>query len=147
MKEYYKEPELTKETLKDGWMKTGDIGRLDQEGNLYLEGRIKNIIISGGENILPGEIEHCLLEHEAVVEAAVVPKENKILQEVPYAFIVKHKDYPHISTMDIIKFCRKYISSQKIPREIQFISELPRLKNSKIDRNALKEIANECTED
>ncbi len=138
MKGYYKEPDLTASTIVNGWLKTGDIGKVDEEGNLFLVGRKKDIIISGGENIFPLEIEECLLEHPAIDHAAVVAKEDKLLQEVPCAFVVRHGACGEFTTTDIVKYCRSRLSSHKIPRVIRFLDKLPKLGTSKIDRNALR---------
>jgi long-chain acyl-CoA synthetase len=140
MKGYYKQPELTNETILGGWLKTGDIGKLDEEGNLFLVGRKKDIIISGGENIYPLEIEECLLEHPAVLEAAVVAQTHQLLQEVPCAFVV-NRPCQKTTSVDIVKFCKSRLSSHKIPRSVKFVEKLPRLSTSKIDRNELRKIA------
>lgn len=142
MKGYYKRPELTAKTIVDGWLKTGDIGKVDEKGNLFLVGRKKDIIISGGENIFPMEIEQCLLEHPAVAEAAVVAQTDKLLQEVPCAFIVRHGDGGKLTPADVVKFCRSRLSSLKVPKAIKFLDKLPRLGTSKIDRNTLRMMAN-----
>jgi len=141
MKGYYKQPELTLQTIKNGWLKTGDLGKLDQDGNLFLVGRKKEIIISGGTNIYPVEIEECLMEHASVLEAAVVGKPDRRLQEVPCAFIVKKSD-ARISIPELIYFCKRHLSSYKIPASFYFVKGIPRLGTSKIDRRRLKKLAN-----
>jgi long-chain acyl-CoA synthetase len=140
MKGYYKQPELTNETILGGWLKTGDIGKLDEQGNLFLVGRKKDIIISGGQNIYPLEIEECLLEHPAILEAAVVAQTHRLLQEVPCAFVV-NRPYQKTTSVDIVKFCKSRLSSHNIPRSVKFVEKLPRLSTSKIDRNELRKIA------
>ena len=144
MKGYYKQPELTDQTIVDGWLKTGDIGKLDDKCNLFLVGRKKDIIISGGENIYPLEIEHCLLEHPSVLEAAVVGQQDGRLQEVPFAFIVC-KASQKLTPPEIVSFCKERLSSHKIPRNVKFMNELPKLGTSKVDRNMLKQMANKLT--
>jgi long-chain acyl-CoA synthetase len=146
MRGYYRQPDLTAETVKDGWLETGDLGRFDEAGNLFLEGRMKDIIVSGGENILPSEVEQCLLEYDGILEAAVVPQPDRLLQEVPCAFVVKRQTHMQFEEGDIIRFCRKRLSSQKVPRQIRFIQELPRLSTSKVDRSTLREVANSSVE-
>ncbi|MFC1676504.1 class I adenylate-forming enzyme family protein [Planctomycetota bacterium] len=140
MKGYYKQRLLTSQIIVDGWLKTGDIGRVDENGNLFLVGRKKDVIISGGENIYPLEIEEHLLEHPAILEAVVVGQEDKLLQEVPVAYIVKKNPSEKLTSFDIIKFCKSKLSSYKIPRSVRFLEKLPRLSTSKLDRSALKEI-------
>ena len=142
MKGYYRQPELTDETIVDGWLKTGDIGKVDEQGNLFLIGRKKDIIISGGENIYPSEIEECLTEHPAILEAAVVARQDKYLQEVPYAFVVRNRFSKKATPIEITEFCKKRLSGHKIPRSIKFLDKLPKLGTSKIDRNMLKKMVN-----
>jgi long-chain acyl-CoA synthetase len=141
MKGYYKQPELTARTLRDGWLATGDLGQVDKEGNLYILGRTKDIIITGGENICPQEIEEALVEHPAIRECAVVGQEDRLLGEVPYAFVVANSNCEVPSCAEIVKFCRPKLSSHKIPRYMRFVDELPKLGSWKIDRTALKEMA------
>lgn len=141
MKGYYKQPDLTAETIVNGWLKTGDIGKLDENGNLFILGRAKDIIITGGENVCLFEIEECLLEHPAICEAAVVAQKHKLLQEVPCAFIVKNNLPEKLTQVDIIEFCKSRLSSHKIPRSISFLEKLPKLSTSKVDRNALIKMA------
>lgn len=144
MKGYYKQPKLTDKTIVDDWLKTGDLGKLDDKGNLLLVGRKKDIIISGGDNIYPLEIEQCLLEHPAVLEAAVVPKQDSKLQEIPCAFIVSTAS-EKLTQTKIKRFCKERLSSHKIPRTVQFLDKLPKLGTSKINRNVLKQMANELS--
>lgn len=140
MKGYYKQSDLTAETIVDGWLKTSDIGKLDEKGNLFIVGRTKDIIITGGENICPFEIEECLLEHPAISEAAVVAQKHNLLQEVPCAFIVKNNLPEKLTRVDIIEFCKSRLSSHKIPRSIRFLEKLPKLGSSKVDRNELRKM-------
>lgn len=138
-KGYFNQPQLTKEIINDGWLKTGDLGRLDSKGNLYLVGRKKEIILCGGENIYPAEIEEAILEHNFVKEAAVISIPDGRLEEVPCAFVVSRTD--SCTEMEIINFCRKRLSSFKVPRKVFFADKLPKLGTSKINRRSLKEIA------
>lgn len=141
MKGYYKQPDLTAQTLVYGWLKTGDIGKLDEHGNLFILGRLKDIIVTGGENLCPFEIEECIIEHPAVREVAVVGRTDRLLQEVPCAFIVRKDGTQSPTDLDIKKFCRLRLSTHKVPRSVRFVEQLPRLGASKIDRNSLKELA------
>lgn len=138
-KGYYNQPQLTKETIVKGWMKTGDLGKLDTLNNLFLVGRKKEMILCGGENIFPAEIEETILENPSVREAAVIALPDDRLEEAPYAFVVIKLN--PVSQADIINFCRKRLSSFKVPRNVFFIDELPKLGSSKIDKKKLKEIA------
>lgn len=131
MKGYYKQEEITKETIVDGWLYTGDYGAMDEEGYLYLKGRKKNIIISGGINIYPEEIEEKLLEHPLIEEAIVKGKHDEILGEVPVA-IIKTKE--RVSSEEIIKYCKSYFSGTKIPRDIIFTESFDKTYTGKIKR-------------
>ena len=142
MKGYYKQPQLTRQTLVNGWLQTGDLGRFDRQGNLFIVGRIKDVILSGGYNINPAEIEECILKHPAVGQAVVVAKKDKFLQETPCAFVVKNNTSEKVAARDILKWCRLRLSSYKVPRFIALHDRLPTLTGAKIDRNRLKEMAN-----
>jgi long-chain acyl-CoA synthetase len=142
MKGYYKEPELTAATIAEGWLKTGDIGRLDEQGNLFILGRKKDVIVTGGDNVCPAEIEDCLVGHPAIREAAVVGQKHRLLEEVPYAFAVRREGFDEPTAVELLRFCRTRLSSHKIPRMVRFIERLPKLGNSKIDRNRLRDMAN-----
>lgn len=141
MKGYYQQADLTAQTIVDGWLRTGDLGKLDEKGNLYILGRTKDVIITGGENVCPQEIEESLIEHPGISEAAVVGQKDRLLGEVPVAFIVANSRREKLSQADIVKFCKARLSSHKIPRFIRFVRKLPKLGSSKIDRNALRRMA------
>ena len=138
-KGYFNQPQLTTETIMDGWMRTGDLGRLDAQGNLYLAGRKKEVILCGGENIFPAEIEETILENGSISEVAVIGLPDDRLEEVPCAFVVSKDGF--CNEADIINFCRKRLSSFKVPRKVLFADRIPKLGTSKIDRRQLKEIA------
>ena len=141
MKGYYNKPDLTARTIADGWLRTGDLGKLDQNGNLYILGRKKDIIITGGENVYPAEIEQCLTDHPAIREAVVVPRPHELLQEVPFAFIVAKSGVERPTSDDIIRFCKARLSTHKIPCSVRFVQKLPRLGTSKADRKLLRKTA------
>jgi len=143
MKGYYRQRELTLETLVDGWLRTGDLGHFDRDGNLFVDGRIKDIIVSGGRNVYPTEIEECLLKHPSIRQAVVVGRSDRLLQEVPHVFVVARPNSGNIRAADIIRFCRHQLSSYKVPRAVRIVERLPMLTNSKIDRNALKAMVEE----
>lgn len=131
MKGYYKQLEKTKNIMRNGWLHTGDIGYLDKEGYLYLTGRIKNIIISGGINIYPEEIEQLLLQHECVEEVLVIGKPHDLLGEVPIAQIVLKSK---IKPKELRQYCKKNMADYKIPTEFEFVSSLEKTYNGKIKR-------------
>ncbi len=141
MKGYYNQPNLTAQTFVDGWLRTGDLGKLDKDGNLFIIGRTKETIISGGENLCPSEIEGCLIQHPAIREVAVVAQKHTLLQEVPCAFVVKNNGSEKPTPIEIIEYCKNKLSGQKIPKSIEFLPKLPKLETSKVDRNALRKMA------
>ncbi|MGN6713639.1 class I adenylate-forming enzyme family protein [Anaerocolumna jejuensis] len=131
MKGYYKQPEISKETKRNGWLHTGDLGYFDGEGYLYLTGRLKNIIISGGINIYPEEIEQLLLQHECVDDICVFGEEHEMMGEVPVAKIVLKSD---ISTVELRKFCSENLANYKVPVRFDIVNSLPKTYNGKTKR-------------
>lgn len=132
MKGYYKQPEITKKVLKSGWLHTGDLGYLDDDGYLYISGRIKNMIISGGINVYPEEIEEVLMNHVAVAECCVIAENHLLLGEVPIAKIVlKENNY---SKENFREYLQRYLSDYKIPYRFDFVDWLPKTYNGKIQR-------------
>jgi len=135
MKGYYKQPKITASTIIDGWLHTGDLGYVDEEGYLYLTGRMKNVIISGGMNIYPEEIEEILMAHSNIREVCVVPEESKILGEVPVAKIVEVNDGDRINYR---AFCIDKLANYKIPVRFDIVDALDKTYNGKIKRSGRK---------
>ncbi|MEQ1775637.1 MAG: AMP-binding protein [Burkholderiales bacterium] len=134
MKGYYKDPENTKKTLEpDGWMHTGDIGYLDQDGFVFVTGRIKELIIKGGENIAPREIDEALLKHPAVLEAAAVgiPDAN-YGQEIMACVVLKPG--AHCTLDELNAFSINELGKYKAPKIIRFVNELPKGPSGKVQR-------------
>ncbi len=134
---YWNNPAASKEAMdSEGWLHTGDLAQRDEEGYYYIVGRLKDLIISGGENIYPAEIESVLYGHEEVIEAAVIGVADKKWGEVGRAFIVaKNKNF----TPEILKdYCQERLARYKIPKEFVLISELPKTGAGKIDKKKLK---------
>ncbi len=122
---YYKLPDETRSAFTDdGWLRTGDVGWLDDEGFLYIGGRKKELIIVGGENVFPGEVEKALIAHPSVQQAAVVGVPDAVRGEVPKAFVVLAEG-KEVSEQELRTFCRGKLASFKVPREIEFREELP----------------------
>jgi acyl-CoA synthetase (AMP-forming)/AMP-acid ligase II len=128
------------EAFIDGGFMTGDLGYFDEEGYLFLTGRKKEVIIRGGENIIPREIEEILLTYPGVIEAAVVGQHDSILGEKVVAFLVTEEDTEESVNEKIKKFLSTKLSRQKVPAEIYILPELPKGKTNKIDKNVLKEL-------
>ena len=123
MKGYYKDAEATAEVIRDGWLHTGDLARIDEEGYMFLTGRKKRMIITSGFNVYPKEVETVLLLHPAVAAAEVISQPDLLRGEIVKARIVKR---PGLSTdeKDLLKHCRVYLSSYKQPREIEFVEKI-----------------------
>jgi acyl-CoA synthetase (AMP-forming)/AMP-acid ligase II len=134
---YYNLPEATAANLTDGWVHTGDAGYLDEEGYLYLKDRIKDMVVSGGENIYPVEVENALAKHEAVADVAVIGVPDEKFGEALLAFVVP-KPGMALSLEDMIEFCRDQIAGYKIPRQLQVVDELPRNPSGKILKKILR---------
>ena len=132
MKGYYKDKKLTNQTICDGWIHTGDLGYIDDEGYLYISGRMKNIIISGGINIYPEEIEEVLLTIDGIEDAYVYGIEHEMLGEIPVAQIIL-KDKTKVLS-DIKEYCKKKLSNYKIPKVIQVVNSIEKTYNGKIKR-------------
>jgi long-chain acyl-CoA synthetase len=119
MKGYYKDDEMTAQVIKEGWLYTSDLGRMDAEGYIFLTGRKKRMIITSGFNVYPREIEIVLCLHPTVLAARIVGKEDLLRGEIVKAIIVK-KPGAEIEEKELLKHCRTYLSSYKVPREIEF---------------------------
>ncbi|WP_067725210.1 class I adenylate-forming enzyme family protein [Oceanobacillus damuensis] len=133
---YWNKPEDTKETIKGGWIHTGDLARRDKDGFFYIVGRKKDMIITGGENVYPLEVEHWLESHEAVGEAAVVGLPDDKWGEVVVAFVVTKRD---ITPKALEMYCDQKIARYKVPKKFYFLDELPKTHVGKINKAALKE--------
>ena len=139
MKGYWKMPEETAETIEDGWLHTGDVGRMDEDGYIYLVDRKKDMIISGGENIYSREVEEVLYMHPSVLEAAVVGVPDDSWGESVKAVVVL-KPGAAACEEDIIEFCRQHLASYKKPRSVEFWDNLPKTGSGKIRKNVIREL-------
>lgn len=141
---YYKNPTVTADVLsEDGWLRTGDLTRLDEEGRVQIVGRCKDLIIDSGENIYPREIEDVLMEHPTVLEAAVVGHKHKLRGEIPHAFVTAN---PEAETppdsVELRAFCRERLAAFKVPEKVTLIEEFSKTATKKIQKNALRDILN-----
>lgn len=132
---YWKRGDATKQSIVDGWLHTGDIGYLDEEGFLYVLDRRNDLIISGGENIYPAQIEEVLLAHPLVLEAGVVGMEDENWGQVPVAFVKVEKE---LAEKDLVLFCQERLARYKVPKHIYYVNELPRNASNKLLRRELK---------
>ncbi len=136
MRGYYNDPAATEAALAEGWLHTGDIGYMDDEGFVYISGRKKDIVISGGENIFPGEIEAVLMEHPAVCDAAVFGVPDERWGERVTAAVVRRPGAA-VGDKDLLDFCRSRLAGFKRPRMIVFCEALPRNAAQKVLKNVL----------
>ncbi|MBN2538628.1 MAG: AMP-binding protein [Deltaproteobacteria bacterium] len=120
MKGYYKNEKATAEVIQNGWLHTGDLARIDEEGYIFLEGRLKRMIITSGFNVYPAEVENILRMHPAVRDARAAGKDDLMRGEIVKALVIKSTD-SSIGEKDIMKHCRNYLSSYKCPREVEFV--------------------------
>lgn len=135
---YHNLEEATAKSLTDGWVHTGDAGTMDKEGFLYLKDRIKDMVVSGAENIYPVEVENAIAKHESVRDVAVIGVPDEKFGEALLAFIVLKPDCT-LEVDELISFCRDKIAGYKIPRQMQIIDELPRNPSGKILKKILRE--------
>ena len=138
MKGYWRDPDASASTLRGGWLHTGDVGYLDEAGYLFLMDRAHDMIISGGENIYPREIEEVLVRHEAVREVAVIGIPDPEWGEAVKA-VVSIKTNTRVTEQELIDFCRDHIASYKKPRSVDFVDELPRNNYGKIVKRELRD--------
>ncbi|SMH31083.1 acyl-CoA synthetase [Mesorhizobium australicum] len=139
MKGYWNNTAATIDTLRDGWVHTGDVGRLDSEGFLYLVDRKKDMIISGGENIYSREVEEAIVTHDAVSEVAVIGVPDEKWGEAVKAVVVLRAGMS-ATAQDLIDHCRTLIASYKRPRHIEFVDEIVKLPSGKIDKVRLRKL-------
>ncbi|MGK7379521.1 fatty acid--CoA ligase family protein [Planococcus sp. 1R117A] len=139
MKGYYKMPEETNAALRDGWLYTGDLARVDEEGYFYIVDRKKDMIIVGGYNVYPREVEEVLFAHPGVLEAAVVGLPDPNFGEAVHAYVVL-KD-ASVTTEDLHTYCVEHLAKYKVPRHFEILEDLPKNTTGKILRRSLKEQA------
>jgi len=137
MKEYYKNPEKTAEVVRDGWLYTGDMARMDGDGFIYLVDRKKDTIITGGENIYPAEVEEVLHEHPKIYDVAVIGIPDERLGEIALA-IIDHKPGETLTEAEIITFCEQNLAKHNRPRRIVF-DKIPRNPTGKIEKPKLRQ--------
>jgi fatty-acyl-CoA synthase len=138
--EYWGNPKATAEVLRDGWYYSGDIASRDADGHFFIHDRKKNVIISGGENIYPAEVERVLVQHPAIADAAVIGRADEKWQEVPVAYIVPREAGDMLDTAEVERFCLTQLARYKVPREYVAVTSLPRNAMGKVQHFRLKEL-------
>jgi O-succinylbenzoate-CoA ligase len=138
-KEYWNNPEATRAAFADGWYRSGDLGKVDHQGFFYVVDRLKDMIISGGENIYPAELECVIATHPAVAENAVVGLPDSKWGEMPVAFVVT-KPEQAVSAQEITDLCRERLAAYKCVKDVRFVDALPKNPVGKIMKTALREI-------
>jgi len=135
---YWRKPDETRETIRDGWLYTGDLGYYDEKGFIYIADRKKDMIITGGENVYPIEVENVLYRHPAVKEVAVIGVPDPYWVERVHALVVL-KDNAQAAEEDIINFCKQHIAHYKAPRTVEFVESLPKNPQGKILKSVIRE--------
>jgi long-chain acyl-CoA synthetase len=137
MKGYYNRPEATAEVIRDGWFRSGDLARKDEDGFYYIVDRSKDLIIRGGFNVYPREIEEVLMEHPAVSLVAVIGVPHDQHGEEIKAVIVKNKDHDDVTEDDLVAWGKDQFAAYKYPRVVEFVDELPMTSTGKILKREL----------
>src|SRR5262245_57052821 len=137
MRGYWNLPEATAETIRSGWLHTGDVAARDADGYVYIRDRLKDMIISGGENIYPAEIENLLMGHPDVFEVAVIGQASRRWGESPFAVIVRKR--PGLSEKDVLDWCQGRLARFKQLKGVAFIDEIPRNPSGKVLKRVLRE--------
>jgi long-chain acyl-CoA synthetase len=137
MQGYLNQPEATAEVMKGGWLHTGDLGKVDQDGYVYILDRKKDMIIVGGLNVYPREVEECLYKHPKVAQAAVIGAPEDLHGEIPVAIIVL-KPEEDADPREFILHCRKSLANYKCPRRVMFAESLPMTATGKVDKKRLR---------
>ncbi|WP_029057873.1 class I adenylate-forming enzyme family protein [Stappia stellulata] len=134
---YYKDESATRQSIRDGWLHTGDLATIDEDGFVYIKGRLKEMIISGGENIYPAEIEQLLNTHPGIADSAVVGVPDARWGETPMAFVVPRPG-EDLDPSDVIGFCKAHLASYKKPSRVLVVDALPRNPSGKVKKFELR---------
>ncbi len=137
MKDYFKNPSATAETLRDGWLYTGDNARLGEDGYFYFVDRIKDMIKRAGENVAANEVESVLADHPAVYESAVIGVPDEIRDEAIIAYIILKESF-EITAEELLSYCRERLAKFKVPDSIHFVDDFPRTSVGKIQKHIIR---------
>ena len=138
MKEYWRRPEATAEAIRDGWLRTGDVATVDAEGFVYIMDRTKDMVISGGENIYPAELENTLLQHPLVREVAVIGQPSERWGESPFAIVVRNDDA--LTEQQLLDWCVGKMARFKLPQGAAFVDVIPRNPSGKVLKRVLRQM-------
>ncbi|MBB6452442.1 long-chain acyl-CoA synthetase [Salirhabdus euzebyi] len=138
MKGYWRMPDETAQVIRDGWLHTGDLAKMDEDGFFYIVGRKKEMIITNGYNVYPIEVEDIIYTHPKVMEAAVIGVPDKVRGEAVKAFVVP-KEGQQLKDEEITELCRSHLAAYKVPRSVEFLQELPKTAVGKILKRVLKD--------
>ena len=144
MKGYYKNPEATEESIKNGWFYTGDVATKDEDGYFFIVDRVKDLVVRGGYNVYPREVEEAIYEHPGVAEVAVIGVPHEELGEEVVAAIAMEEG-ESATEEEIISFVQERVARYKYPRKIAFMNELPKNATGKILKRELAEVGEEAT--
>jgi fatty-acyl-CoA synthase len=139
---YFELPEQNAATIVDGWLHTGDLGVMDERGYLTITGRLKDMIVRGGENIYPREIEEVLFAHPSVSHAEVIGLQDEYWGERVAAVVRRDPDGPDVTAEELYAYCRENLASFKAPREWFFVEEFPSTPSGKVQKFALRDTIN-----
>jgi long-chain acyl-CoA synthetase len=138
MQGYFGNPEATRETIEpDGWLHTGDLAQMDEDGYIFIVDRKKDMILTGGFNVYPAEIERVVAQHPAVAMVAVGSLAHESLGEIAKAYVVLRTG-ARADEDEMLAFCRQHLAAYKLPRAIQFVDDLPKTSTGKIMRRMLR---------
>ena len=138
MKGYWNKPDATAASIRDGWMRTGDAAYMDEDGYVFIYDRVKDMIVTGGENVYPAEVENALFGHPSIADAAVIGVPDDIWGEAVKAIVVLKSGAPR-DAADIIGWARARIANFKAPKTVDFVDLIPRNLSGKILRRELRE--------
>jgi long-chain acyl-CoA synthetase len=137
---YYNNPQATADAIRNGWLHTGDIGYMDEEGYIYIVERKKDLIIRNGQNVYPRDAEEVLAQHPAVLEVAVVGVPSEKYGEEVKAYVALRPGQP-VTAQELIEFSQQFLANYKTPAFIEFVEALPRNPVGKINKRALRDMA------
>jgi acyl-CoA synthetase (AMP-forming)/AMP-acid ligase II len=145
MLRYWNRPDATAQAITDeGWLRTGDVASMDDDGFVYIKDRIKDMIISGGENVYPAEIENVILTHPDVAEVAVIGQPSETWGESPFAIVVRKavktvaETDGQLTEADVLSYCEGKLGRFKLPKAVVFIDVIPRNANGKVLKRELR---------